>query len=92
MGSFNGSTAYALLSCVYELSNYVLCINPFLQNVFSLSYQLDEFISNFRVVGRYYSFLFKFRNKLLQANSGKPDQTPHFAASDLVLHCLPMSH
>ena len=25
-------------------------------------------------------------------NSGEPDQTPHFAASDLVLHCLPMSH
>ena len=26
------------------------------------------------------------------ANSGEPDQTPHFAASDLVLHCLPMSN
>ena len=26
------------------------------------------------------------------ANSGEPDQTPHFVASDLVLHCLPMSH
>ena len=26
------------------------------------------------------------------ANSGEPDQTPRFAASDLVLHCLPMSH
>ena len=24
--------------------------------------------------------------------SGDPDQTPHFAASDLVLHCLSMSH
>ena len=22
----------------------------------------------------------------------RPDQTPRFAASDLVLHCLPMSH
>ena len=29
---------------------------------------------------------------ILQANSGEPDQTPRFAASDLVLHCLPMSH
>ena len=29
---------------------------------------------------------------ILQANSGKPDQKPRFAASDLVLHCLPMSH
>ena len=25
----------------------------------------------------------------LLANSGDPDQTPHFAASDLGLHCLP---
>ena len=26
-----------------------------------------------------------------KANSGEPDQTPHTAASDLGLHCLPMS-
>ena len=26
------------------------------------------------------------------ANSGEPDQTPHIAASDLILHCLLMSH
>ena len=37
-------------------------------------------------------FLFKICKKLLLANSGKPDQTPHFAVSDLVLHCLPLSH
>ena len=30
--------------------------------------------------------------KLLYTNSGEPDQTPHVAASDLVLHCLLMSH
>ena len=28
---------------------------------------------------------------ILQANSGEPDQTPRFAASDLVFHCLSMS-
>ena len=28
----------------------------------------------------------------MQANSGDPDQTLHSAASDLDLHCLPMSH
>ena len=27
----------------------------------------------------------------LFANSGDPDQTPHFAASDLGLHCLPIT-
>ena len=28
----------------------------------------------------------------MQANSGDPDQTPHFVVSDLGLHYLPMSH
>ena len=28
----------------------------------------------------------------MQANSGDPDQKPHFVASDLGLTCLPMSH
>ena len=37
-------------------------------------------------------FHFYSNKKLLQANSGEPDQTPCSAASDLVLHCLPISH
>ena len=38
-------------------------------------------------------FIFiKILKEFLFANSGEPDQTPHFVASDLVLHCLPMSH
>ena len=37
-------------------------------------------------------FIVKFKKKLLFANSGEPDQTLRFAASDLVLHCLPMSY
>ena len=28
----------------------------------------------------------------MQANSGDPDQSPHSVASDLGLHCLPISH
>ena len=28
----------------------------------------------------------------MQTNSGDPDQTPHSVVSDLVLHCLSMSH
>ena len=28
----------------------------------------------------------------LFANSGDPDQTPHFVASDLGQHCLPVTH
>ena len=48
-------------------------------------YQLDESISNFRGVWCAFSFLFNL------ANSVDPDQTPHSAASDLGLHCLPRS-
>ena len=41
----------------------------------------------------FFPFLFKFEKKLLYVNSGEPDQTPQsFAASDLVLQGLPMSH
>ena len=62
-------------------------------NVFSHPYQMNESISNFRVVGLYFSFLFKFfLKKNLFANSEEPDQIPRFEVSDLVLHCLPMSH
>ena len=55
-------------------------------------YQLDQSISVLRVVGLYFSFLFNFRYNFLQANSGDPDQMPHYVASDLGLYCLPMSH
>ena len=40
-----------------------------------------------------FHFYFIFdRNSCLTANSGKPDQMPCYAASDLGLHCLPRSH
>ena len=61
-------------------------------NLFSHPFQMDESISNLRVVGWYFSFLFKFKKKFLQATSREPDQMPSIVASDLVLHCLPMSH
>ena len=28
----------------------------------------------------------------MEGNSGELNQTPRFVASDLVLHCLPLSH
>ena len=55
-------------------------------------YPLDESISNFKGCRVVISILFKFYKHFLQANSAEPDQTPLFAASDLVLHCLPISH
>ena len=42
-----------------------LKINLLMPNVFSDPYQLDESISNFRIVGWYFSFSFKFYKKLL---------------------------
>ena len=63
-------------------------LNPFIPNTFSHPYRLDKSISNLRVVGWYFSFLFKFS----VSKSREDDQMPHFAASDLVLHCLPMSY
>ena len=71
----------------FTIFRKVVFFNPFRPYVFSHPYQMDETISNLRVVGLYFSFLFKF----LFANSGGPDQTPRLAASDLVLHCLPIS-
>ena len=38
-------------------------------------------------------FTYSYKKKLAKpfANSGKPDQMPHSAASDLGLHCLPIT-
>ena len=44
------------------------------------------------MLGGIFLFLFKFYQKLLQANSEEPDQTPLSVASYLDLHCLPVSH
>ena len=54
-------------------------------------YQMDESISSFKGVWCTFSFLFCFEWIFLLANSEDPEQTPRSAASDLGLHCLPMS-
>ena len=38
-----------------------------------------------------FSLFLHFAQKVLQANSTDPDQTPRFAASELSLHCLHLS-
>ena len=43
------------------------------------------------VPGVLFSFLFYFWLKFLLANNEDPDQTLRYAASDLGLHCVPMS-
>ena len=66
--------------------------NQFKPNGISHYYQLDQSIFVLRVVGWYFSFLFEFLLNNLLANSGDPDQTPRFVASDLGLHCFTVFH
>ena len=61
--------------------------NPHLPNILSHPYQLDESIFHLRDVWCIFFFFIIF----LWAKSVDPDQTPRSAASDLGLHCLPMS-
>ena len=51
---------------------------------------LDEYIRQLRVLSLFRLFYF-FRWKILLANNVDLDQTPHFVASDLGLHCLAMT-
>ena len=50
--------------------------------------------SQFLILGMSGYMMKIFRKKIVElfANSGDPDQTPRFAASDLGLHCLPVTH
>ena len=62
-----------------------------MQNGISHRYQLEQSISVFREVRWYFIFI----QILIEKYASKqydPDQTPHFVASDLGLHYLPMSH
>ena len=68
------------ISCAGSLMMKLNVFNPFMTNVFCHPYQLDESISNFRIVRWYFSiFFFIFLLlKLLSAYSGDPDRTPRF--------------
>ena len=55
-------------------------INPFMPNEIPHPYQLDESISNYR----FWGIKLQFHSTVQKLISS--------AASDLVLHCLPMSH
>ena len=57
-------------------------INPFVPSGLSYINSLDKFIS---IIVMYYKIV------ELNANSVDPDQTPRSSASDLGLHCLPIS-
>ena len=75
------------------LTRLATCLNPFMPNGFFHTSQWDQSISVTWVVGWYFSFLFN-SNRIFykQTALGDPDQTPHSAASNLGMHCLPISH
>ena len=52
---------------------------------------LDESFCHFRGVRSIFSLVFHFCWKLLLANTVDPDQMPQYVASDLGLHCLPIT-
>ena len=74
--------------CILCLQEYLNANKP---NGLSHPYTLGESICHLRVSVYFFHFCSMFL-KFLQAKSKDLDQTPHNAASDLGLHCLPMSH
>ena len=54
-------------------------------------YMLDKSICHFKGVQSILLLLFIFLWKILLANNVDPDQMPHHVASDLGLHCLPVT-
>ena len=64
--------------------------NPLSSDGLFHPYILEKSICYLRGIWGKFLGLFGSRQKLLLANSGDPDQTLHYAASDLGLHCLPM--
>ena len=68
-----------------------LFFNPLYTGGLFHCYKLDESIFHFRGVWSILSFLFYFWWKILLANNVDTDKMSHDVASDLGLHCLPMT-
>ena len=66
-------------------------VNPYLPSGLFHPYQLGESISKLGVWGVLFHFCLIFDKNFMLANSVDSDQMPRSAASDLSLHCLPMS-
>ena len=57
----------------------------------STTNSLDQSISNSRLFGQFLLLLCFLEIPVYNANSVDPDQMPHVAATDLGLHCLPIT-
>ena len=70
----------------------IIILNPLYTGRLFYCYMLDKSICHVRGVVSILSLLFYCWWKILLVNSVDPDQMPHCVASDLGLHCLPMTH
>ena len=69
-----------------------ISLNPLFAGELFHCYMLEESTCHFRDVGSILLLLvFSVWLKILLANNVGPDQMPHDVASDLGLHCLPVT-
>ena len=71
--------------------NNLQVFNPLYTGGLFYRFMLDESICYFRGAGSVLSLLFYVWWKILLANNIGSDQTSHDVASDLCLHCLPVT-
>ena len=83
-------TVLAVLHICCCLCNVVSGVNPLYSDGLFHPYKLEKSICYLRCIRCNFLGLYGSRQKLLLANSEDTDQMPHYAASDLGLHCLPM--
>ena len=69
----------------------VCCVNQSTLSGLFYCNSLDWSIANSRVSGQFLLIFCFIEISVLNANSVNPDQMPHFVASDLGLHCLPVT-
>ena len=70
---------------------YSINVNLYMQSGLFYPSSLDLSISKSRVSGYFLSLICFIEIPVANANSVEPDQMPHSVASDLDLHCLPIS-
>ena len=81
--NINFDMIFILISTACDLTHCILV------NSFAVIYWASPFV----ILGQssLFCILFYFRWKILLASNVGPDQKPHYVASDLGLHCLPMT-
>ena len=75
-----------------HLPVYPVILTPFMPGGLFYRNCLNQSISSLRVSGQFLLLQCFIGMRVFHANSENPDQTPRSAASDLGLHCLPMSY